>query len=171
MYGHFIILVKTGVSKTNQHEPNVIVARKLNVCEHVINISKKLHIKNTIDWIHFINSSDTGLYLYNTLLLSKDKHGFLKKIRMQYNSVVKVLKIKSSCLQGIPAYLWKLKKHITDLVKEYQSKRKTVQWEMQRHNTKILSTFLDAKQLPFHHCSTNLIEIWRTFVSKNKMCK
>ena len=35
--------------------------------------NKKLYIKNIIDWIHFINSLDTGLYLYHKLLVSKDK--------------------------------------------------------------------------------------------------
>ena len=72
VYGHYRILVKTEISKTSQYEPNAITARKAE-CLWTCNISKKLYIKNTIDWINFIHSFDTGLYLYHTLLISKDK--------------------------------------------------------------------------------------------------
>ena len=62
VYGHYRILLKTEINKTSQYEPNAIAC-------YII----KIYIKNTIDLIHFINSLDTGLNLYNMLFLSKNK--------------------------------------------------------------------------------------------------
>ena len=125
MFGHYRILLKTKISKTSQYEPNAIAARKLNACEHVTLATNFTLEAQLIEFISTVWIKGSIYTIQNSFLKIKEAW-ISEKIRLQYSIVVKVFKIKSSCLQWIPAYLRKLKKHMTNWLKWVSEQKKKI---------------------------------------------